>query len=299
MKRVDCPENVARTYLARRGEWNVPTLLGVVEAPTIRPDGFVLHTLGFDPTSGLYFDPGAVSFASIPQHPDLDDARAGLGRILHLLSEFPWVAASDRAVAISAILTALIRQPLRSAPLFAFRAPVMASGKSLLANLVAMMSTGRVASCMTQSDSEAEDRKRIFALLMEGASVACIDHVERELGGAALCSVLTQETYRDRILGRSETAAVPTRTTWMATGNNLILAGDISTRVVPCDLDPKQERPDERSFLDSTCTTTRARSMDRANRRTPGLESLASLRREGGLEGSGRWANQPSPVFCV
>lgn len=247
-KTVDCPENVARTYLARRGEWRLPTLRGIVEAPTIRPDGSVLSEPGYDSSTGLYFAPGGVAFAPIPRDPGLDEARAGLQEILHLLHDFPWVAESDRAAALSAILTALVRRSLRSAPLFAFRAPVMASGKSLLADLVAMMSTGRVASCITHSGNETEDQKRIFALLMEGTVVACIDNVERPLGGAALCSVLTQESYRDRILGRSETATVPTRTTWLATGNNLVLAGDVSTRVVPCDLDPKQERPEERSF---------------------------------------------------
>ena len=65
-----------------------------------------------------------------------------------------------------------------------------------------------------------------------------------------LCSVLTQEVYKDRILGRSQTSGeVPTTgTTWFGTGNNLTILGDLKRRVVPCFLDAKEERPEERKF---------------------------------------------------
>jgi hypothetical protein len=36
--------------------------------------------------------------------------------------------------------------------------------------------------------------------------------------------------------------------TFLATGNNLIFEADITSRVVPCDLDPEVERPEEREF---------------------------------------------------
>lgn len=83
---------------------------------------------------------------------------------------------------------------------------------------------------------------------MEGTSVACIDNIERDFGGDALCSVLTQESWRDRVLGKTMTATVPTTTTWLATGNNIRFVGDVTTRVIPCDLDPHCERPEERRF---------------------------------------------------
>ena len=35
---------------------------------------------------------------------------------------------------------------------------------------------------------------------------------------------------------------------WIATGNNLVVAGDLTTRIVPCNLDPQVERPEEREF---------------------------------------------------
>jgi hypothetical protein len=43
-------------------------------------------------------------------------------------------------------------------------------------------------------------------------------------------------------------ATAPTAATFLATGNNLIFEADITSRVVPCDLDPEVERPEEREF---------------------------------------------------
>jgi hypothetical protein len=247
-KIIDCPERVANTYLARKGFWNVPVLRGVVEAPTLRPDGTSLQAAGYDPGTGLYFDPGMTQFRQVPEHPTLDDARAALADLLRLLIGFPFVAPCDRAAALAAILTGLIRRSLRTAPMFGFRAPTMGTGKSLLADIVAMFATGRTVPAMPQGKDEDEFRKRMLALLIEGDPVCCIDNIERPLSSSALCSVLTQETWKDRVLGKTGMATVPTCTTMLATGNNLVFVGDLTTRVVVSDLDAGMERPEERTF---------------------------------------------------
>ncbi|MCP4036596.1 MAG: bifunctional DNA primase/polymerase [bacterium] len=247
-KRVDCPEKVARTVLAREGFRNAPQLVGILSAPSIRPDGSILQAPGYDPQTRLYLDPGSVTFDPVPDNPSHEDAVAAIAILRNVIKDFPWVEPSDEAAALAAMLTALIRKSLRTAPLFAFRAPTMGSGKSLLADVVSMIATGFPAAVMSQGKDEDETRKRVLSLLLEGVQVASIDNVERPLGDPVLCSVLTQELWRDRVLGVSKTATVPTSSTWLATGNNLVFEGDITTRVIPCDLDPKQERPEERQF---------------------------------------------------
>ncbi len=246
---VDCPERVALTLLARSGAWRLPPLIGVIDCPTLRSDGAVLEREGYDRGSGLYLSLGNAKWPSIPAWPTIDDARAALEKLRWLLKDFPFVAPSDESVALAAILTPLIRPSLRTAPLFAFRAAKMGSGKSLLADVVSMISTGRAAAVMSQGLDENEDKKRMLAILAEGDPVAVIDNIERPFGGAALCSILTQSTWRDRLLGKSQTLTLPTtNTTWLATGNNIVFVGDITTRVLICDLDPKCERPEERKF---------------------------------------------------
>ena len=50
-KAADCPPRVPATYLARK-DWKLPILLGVVEAPILRPDGSILSVPGYDDPSG-------------------------------------------------------------------------------------------------------------------------------------------------------------------------------------------------------------------------------------------------------
>src|SRR5690606_14436707 len=130
---------------------------------------------------------------------------AALQTLLGILKDFPFVEAADRSVALAAILTPLIRPSLHTAPLFAFRAAKMGSGKSLLADVASMIATGRPAAVMAQGADENEDKKRMLPILAEGDPVAVIDNIERPFGSAAMCSILTQTTWRDRVLGASRT----------------------------------------------------------------------------------------------
>jgi hypothetical protein len=246
---ADCPERAAKIYLARMGEWKVRPLIGIIEAPTLRPDGSILETPGYDDVTGLYFDPGTAAFLATPEEATREEAARALDILKKLLSGFPFVAPSDRSAAVSAILTALVRRSIKSAPLHAYRAPKMRSGKTLLADAVALTATGRPCAVMSQNvNNPDEEKKRLLAVLLAGDPVVCYDNIDRPFGGAAICQALTQEQITDRLLGVSRMATAPTAATFLATGNNLVFEADITARVVPCDLDPGIERPEERVF---------------------------------------------------
>jgi hypothetical protein len=244
----DPPFDVAAALLSACGQWRFPVLTATIEAPTLRRDGTILSRSGYDATTGLYLDPAGLVFPPIVEKPSKDDARAALALLADVIKDFPFESEVARSVALAAILTANVRRSLRSAPMFAINAPAPGSGKSLLADVVAMIPTGRPVAVMNYTGSEADERKRIVAALMAGDAVLSIDNIEQPLQGEAICSVLTQETYQDRRLGVSETITVPTCCTWLATGNNLAMAGDLATRVLICKIDPKVERPEEREF---------------------------------------------------
>jgi hypothetical protein len=246
---ADCPPKVAEVYLARAGDWRARPLIGILEAPTLRPDGSILDQPGYDEETGLLYDPGETVFPAIPASPTKDEATAALQLLLWILKGFPFVSPSDRSAALSALLTGLVRKSIKTAPLHAFRAPKMRVGKSLLADLVSMLATGRTAAVLSQNyEKPDEEKKRLLAVLLAGDPVICYDNVDKPFGGAALCQALTQETISDRILGATAMATAPTAVTFLATGNNLIFEADITSRVVPCDLDPEVERPEEREF---------------------------------------------------
>lgn len=247
--RCHAPTAVAKTLLARSGEWRFPVLNGVVSAPTLRPDGSLLDKPGYDPATGLLFEPQGVAFPAIPEQPTRQQADTALAFIFdEVLSGFPFAAAHDRSAAISAILTALIRPMLKSAPLHGVDAPLAGTGKSLLADVVSLISTGSSSTIMAFTSDPDEMRKRLLSVLLQGDAVINLDNVQEPIQGDALCSVLTQETFSDRLLGVNRTATAPTCCTWLATGNSLQVIGDMTRRLVRVQLDSGIEHPEEREF---------------------------------------------------
>ena len=83
---------------------------------------------------------------------------------------------------------------------------------------------------------------KIVRLLLE----VHIDNVTRPLGSEALDSALTTGEIADRILGQTAIVKAPWQTVLFASGNNMQFLGDMARRVVPIDLDPHMERPEER-----------------------------------------------------
>lgn len=245
---VDPPQQYATTYLAKVGQWRAPVLTGIIECPTLRRDGSILSQSGYDPTSGLYVDYAGPALA-VPDAPTRAEALAALAVLKEPYSEFLFAdPAMGLSIALAATLTAIVRRSLRTAPLFAFDAPVMGSGKGLLVKVAALIATGRPAPLLSQGKDEAEDEKRLGSLLLAGVSMMNLDNIERPVGGQLLNSMLTEPVCNPRILGKSESPEMPCNLTIFATGNNLQFLGDMVRRVLICRIDPGCERPDARSF---------------------------------------------------
>jgi hypothetical protein len=96
---------------------------------------------------------------------------------------------------------------------------------------------------------ELEIDKLLVAVLRAGSPVLWLDNVTGNIRAAALCRLLTSETYEARILGRSETTgALPTRMLVVASGNNASPSADMTRRTLRCYIDPKMETPGARVF---------------------------------------------------
>jgi hypothetical protein len=255
---TDAPMKVVKVYLERVGRWRLPVLTGIVNAPTLRPDGSVLAAPGYDPATGLLFDPQGADFPPIPERPTREDAERALATLRSLIGTFPFVGEADRAVALSAILTACVRRSLRTAPMHGFSAPVAGTGKSMLVDIASVVATGREAAVIAQGKTEEEFEKRLGAQLLAGEAAIAIDNCEAPLGGECLCQALTQPVVRARILGRSEAPELLSNAFVTATGNNLTLVGDLTRRALLCRLDAKCERPELRRFDHDAVEATKA-----------------------------------------
>lgn len=245
---INPPAEVIKVFLAAKGHWTLPTLTGLVNCPIIRPDGSVLDKPGYDDLTGLYADFDTKSFPTVAANPDRQAALDALDFLKSAIDEFPFKTDIDQSVALAAMLTAVLRPSVKSAPFFTFSAPTPGTGKSTLADLIGIMATGRTCAAMNYNRDEAEFNKALVATLLEGTPVALIDNIVGEFNSDFFNMILSQETVTGRILGFSKNAKLSTDLLWLATGNNLTICIDMTRRTLICTLDAELERPAERTF---------------------------------------------------
>jgi hypothetical protein len=245
---VDPPEGVAKVILARTGDWTFPAIAGVISAPTMRPDGSLLIEPGYDKQTRLLLV-SPPSMPPVPDNPTKEDAKQALALLESLLTGFPFSDDVALAVALSAMITPVVRGAFPVAPLHAGRAPAAGSGKSFLYDTVAAISIGQPMPVISTGGSEQELEKRLGTAMMAGQPLISIDNITGELGGDALCQLIERPVVDVRILGRSESIRVEARgTTLFATGNNFVIVGDVCRRSITTNLDAGVERPELRRF---------------------------------------------------
>ncbi len=188
------------------------------------------------------------NFPPIPPSPTRAEAADALGLVDSIIATFPFVTPADRSVALAAILTALDRRAMDTAPLMAFTAPTAGTGKSLLVDIVAMLAIGRLMPVISQGRTEEELEKRLGAALLAGDAMISIDNCDHVLAGSFLCQAVTQKQIGIRILGLSRQPETPVNATFFANGNNLVVSGDLTRRTLLCSMDAQCERPELRRF---------------------------------------------------
>lgn len=228
--------------------WPFPALEAVVEAPIMRPDGTIFDTPGYDPATRLYYRPGdRLSVPEIPATPTPTDTQAAISLLDEAVGEFPYEDGASAANTLALLLTPLVRQAVEGpVPLALIDKPQAGTGGSLLAETIAVISSGHTAEMLGAPRDEEEWRKQITAKLSTGATMITVDNVEGALYAPSLARALTARTWTDRVLGRSETVTVSQRATWIATGNNIQLRGDLPRRCYWIRLDARESRPWQR-----------------------------------------------------
>jgi len=246
-KKVDCPRDVAITLLERASWPNIPYLRNVLSAPTVTDDGNIIDTHGYNDETEiyLYFHKWEKVNKKKLKKEDAVKARQLLE---DLVSEFPFIDEAALSAWMAALLTALVRWQLPSSPFFGIDAPVMGSGKTLLATIISYLISAEPPAVITQPPDENELNKLLHTLLMSGDPLILMDNAEHPVSGQALNIMATSQIYRARILGESRTSTVSTAVTVIVTGNNLTIKGDLSTRFLISRLDPGVENPEQRTF---------------------------------------------------
>jgi hypothetical protein len=240
------PKDIAELILGLPPQqWPFPPLLAVVETPVLRPDGSILDMPGYDASTRLYYAPQQhMQACKVPASPTRQEVDAALALIWYTIGEFPYSSQADQANALALLMTPLLRPAIRQhIPLALLDAPKQGTGKGLYSNVVSLIATGGTAAILTAPERDEEWDKRITALLMQGRTIITIDNLPGKLQSSKLDAVLTSEVYEGRILGQSTMVKTANRATWIATGNNIKLGGDLARRCYRIRLDPHVSRP--------------------------------------------------------
>jgi len=235
--------------LAARAEWpGIRPVTGVIETPSMRPDGSVIDIPGFDAATAYVYAP-QCEYPRLPTSPSIDDARRALRDLQEPWQDFPVTSDAGRTVPVAAVLT-LVGRPaiVGSVPGIFFDASTRGSGKSLQAKCVSTIAHGRECSVTTWPNGDDSELEKVLgAYALRGASVILFDNVTGTLGGGALDKVLTcTNRVSLRVLGKSEQPEMQWRAMIMATGNNAEIGADTARRVLLSRLEPLTERPEDR-----------------------------------------------------
>jgi putative DNA primase/helicase len=246
---ADPPETVAKILLGRVGEWNLPHLRGIVAHPTLRRDGSLLSESGYDPASGYYLAmPSNLAMAPIDAAPTRDECLQAALLLEDLLVEFPFVDTASRSVALSLLMTAVLRSAMDVAPIHAATAPRRGSGKSFLYDIAAALVYGSRCPVIYAGANAEELEKKLNGLLLRGVTLFSIDNLNIPLEGDLICQIATQTLLDLRRLGRSDMIQTPNSALAGVTGNNLVVKEDVTRRVVMASMDAELERPELRLF---------------------------------------------------
>ena len=229
-----------------RGDWpRVRRLNAVVTHPVLLPDGSILATPGYDPKFRLYASLPPELKLKIPYQPTKADVTAALALLFDVVSDFPFETPAHRSAWLAGLLTPLAWFAFDGpAPFFLIDGNVRGVGKGLLADVIAIIITGRRFATMAYTNDREELRKRITALAVEGQRLVLLDNLAGAVGNDIFDNALTSTQWKDRLLGGNRVFDGPLNLSWFGTGNNVQLHADTARRVCHIRMESPDERPE-------------------------------------------------------
>lgn len=235
------PHSIVEAVLPSEG---LPPSLSTVSyaatEPVLLPDGQTVSTPGYHPEKRALVaipqrERAFWKAYKVPENPSLIEVQTAAD-FLHseLLPDFPFATLGDKARALGYLLTATSRELYGACPGWVLDASERGSGKTLLATLMRILSTGRTeySSVGYSRASDEETKKATVAASLSGAKHLHVDELPRgeQVNSKVLMELMTGDgTGKGRVLGASkEIAIAPMMVT--VCGNNAEVGGDSNRR---------------------------------------------------------------------
>ena len=216
-------------------------------------DGTILGANGYDPRSQLLVSVPAGLKLTVPDRPTPADVAAAVAALDDVIQNFPFERPEHRAAWFAGLLTPLAWFAFDGpAPLLLIDGNTRGCGKGLLADVIALVLTGRRFPVMSYTLDKEELRKKITSLAMEGERLVLLDNLAGAVGNDVLDMALTADRWKDPVLGVNKVFDGPLHVAWYATGNNVQLHADTSRRCSHCRIETPHERPELRDDVKYT-----------------------------------------------
>ncbi len=251
---IDPPMSIIRDIV--NTPWNdpLPPLVGLTECPIIHRDGTLTTKSGYDPDTRMYYATNTtVDLQNIPNEPTDEQVKAAVAVLEDLFYDFPFTKNPDsqeeekeysRINVYGLLLTSVIRTTIKSpVPLAIITKPQAGVGGTLIARIIHAVATGRDIEVKGAPMKEEEFEKKITTWLKEGSPLIVLDNISGKIDSPSLARVLTADSWSDRLLGGNTEGRYYNKSTWVATGNNIMLGGDLPRRCYSITLESVSARP--------------------------------------------------------
>lgn len=235
------PTSYANTWLNNVGQRERLPAIGLFSHNPIYTEDWRLVSPGFDPQSGFYYAGPQIRPVEGTKHLDA------------LLRDFCWRKPADRTNYIGILLTGLlVSRFIGSKPAALFNGNQPELGKSVLAQILAILRDGHHVETASYNANDEEFEKRLGTIVRRGVTTIIIDNAKArgrnpKIDSACLERSITDPILSFRLLGFSQEIRAENSHLFCITANSPDVSRDLITRCVVINLHHEGD-PTKRSF---------------------------------------------------
>jgi len=235
------PTSYANTWLNNVGQRERLPAIRLFSHNPIYTEDWRLVAPGFDPQSGLYYAGPQIEPVEGTKHLDT------------LLRDFCWRKPTDRTNYIGILLTGLlVSRFIGSKPAALFNGNQPELGKSVLAQILAILRDGHHVETASYNANDEEFEKRLGTIVRRGVTTIIIDNAKArgrnsKIDSACLERSITDPILSFRLLGFSQEIRAENSHLFCITANSPDVSRDLITRCVVINLEYEGD-PRRRSF---------------------------------------------------
>lgn len=227
----------------------VRPLDGVASAATLREDGSVLCEPGYDSKTRLYFSGEPLELSHKPTR---EEGVQAMKRVQRIFRQFP-INALARSAHLSMLLSAVARPYIQGpCPVLLVDANQKQSGKSLLAQSVSIVMTGRMGTRVDWVQKDELMPEKLHACMCTDPRILFFDNVRNgiTLKSETLDGAMTAMNITRRGHYSHQNMDMPFKPLVLITGNGFSVGGDMGPRSMYIRVETKLEHPEERDDLE-------------------------------------------------